>query len=128
MRSRIGNGYIIAIFKQTVVYMFKKIDIKKFGLYKDFIWNPGKMREFSRVNIIYGRNYSGKTTLSRIFDSIGQGKLHKNYIDGEFKLYTDQPLTPEVTNSNLNYDGQVRVYNADYVGRNLGWLKDEEVG
>ena len=52
--------------------MFTKIDIKKFGLYKDYTWNPAKMKEFRRVNIIYGRNYSGKTTLSRIFDSISQ--------------------------------------------------------
>ena len=41
--------------------MFKKIDIKKYGLYKDFRWLPG-LKELSRMNIIYGRNYSGKTT------------------------------------------------------------------
>ncbi len=108
--------------------MFTKIDIKKFGLYKDFTWHPVKMKDFDQVNIIYGRNYSGKTTLSRIFDSISQGQLHKSYTDGDFKLYTDQPATPQVTNSNLHYDGLVRVYNTDYIGRNLGWLKDEEAG
>ena len=108
--------------------MFTRIDIKKFGLYKDFTWHPVKMKDFDQVNIIYGRNYSGKTTLSRIFDSISQGQLHKNYTDGDFKLYTDQPATPQVTNSNLHCDGLVRVYNTDYIGRNLGWLKDEEAG
>ena len=49
--------------------MFTKIDIKKFGLYKEFRW-LANLPEMSRVNIIYGRNYSGKTTLSRIFDGI----------------------------------------------------------
>ena len=42
--------------------MFTKIDIEKFGLYKDFEWNT--LPALGRVNIIYGRNYSGKTTLS----------------------------------------------------------------
>ncbi len=60
--------------------MFTKIDIKKFGLYKDFTWDA--LLNLGRVNIIYGRNYSGKTTLSRIFDSVGQGELHKDYQDG----------------------------------------------
>ena len=52
--------------------MFTKIDIKKFGLYKDFKW--AGLPELSRVNIIYGRNYSGKTTLSRIFDGVFLGE------------------------------------------------------
>ena len=58
--------------------MFKKIDIKKFGLYKDFKW-PDDLPEFGRLNVIYGRNYQGKTTLSRIFDSVGGRMLHHNY-------------------------------------------------
>ena len=109
--------------------MFTKIDIKKFGMYKDFTWNPGKMKDFDQVNIIYGRNYSGKTTLSRIFDSVSQGVLHKNYLDGQFTLYTDDNSAPEVKETNMNdCPYLVRVYNSDFVGRNLGWLKDEEAG
>lgn len=105
--------------------MFKKIDIKKFGLYKRFVWQAN-MKPFSRVNIIYGRNYSGKTTLSRIFDCVGQAAMHKDYADGEFTLKTD--TDEEVTNNNLEYDGLVRVYNADYVSQNLSWLKNEDEG
>ena len=107
--------------------MFTKIDIDKFGLFCNFNWQRN-MREFRRVNIIYGRNYSGKTTLSRIFDCVAQGSLHKDYADGQFTLHTDQAACPTVTNSNLHYDGLVRVYNADYVSRNLSWLKNEEEG
>ena len=65
--------------------MFKKIDIKKFGLYRDFEW-PEKLPEFGRVNIIYGRNYQGKTTLSRIFDCLGQGRIHQDYLGCDFEL------------------------------------------
>ena len=107
--------------------MFTKIDIKKFGLYKDFMW--GGLPKLGRVNIIYGRNYSGKTTLSRIFDSVGQGLLHKDYPDGEFTLYTENDAIPTVTQNNMkDCPYLVRVYNADYVNRNLRWLKDEETG
>ena len=109
--------------------MFTKIDIKKFGLYKDFTWNPGKMKDFDQVNIIYGRNYSGKTTLSRIFDGVSQGVLHKNYLDGQFTLHTDDGSVAEVKETNMSdCPYLVRVYNSDFVGRNLGWLKDEDAG
>ena len=107
--------------------MFKSIDIAKFGLFTRFNWQ-NNLKEFERVNIIYGRNYSGKTTLSRIFDCVAQGKMHKDYADGTFTLHTDSKRTPEVTNSNLHYDGLVRVYNADFVSRNLSWLKNEDKG
>ena len=34
--------------------MITKIDIKKYGLYRDFTW--GTLPVLGRVNIIYGRN------------------------------------------------------------------------
>lgn len=64
--------------------MIKKIDIQKFGLFSDYNWNsevgsdPDK-DVFKKVNIIYGRNYSGKTTLSRIFRCVENGKLHEDW-------------------------------------------------
>lgn len=107
--------------------MFTKIDIKKYGLYKDF--TLGSLPELGRVNIIYGRNYSGKTTLSRIFDGISLGQLHKNYLDGEFTLHTEDDTVKTVTKDNMNdCPYPVRVYNSDYVGRNLSWLRNEEEG
>ena len=30
--------------------MFAKIDIKKFGLYKDFTWHPVMMKDFDQVS------------------------------------------------------------------------------
>lgn len=108
--------------------MFTKIDIKKFGLYRDFSWMTN-LPEMSRVNIIYGRNYSGKTTLSRFFDGIAQGQLHKNYADGAFTLYTDNDAVPNVTEGNMkDCPYSIRVYNSEYVKRNLSWLNDEEGG
>ena len=88
--------------------MFTKIDIEKFGLYNDFKWDT--LPALGRVNIIYGRNYSGKTTLSRIFDSVSLGKLHKDYLDGKFKLYTDETTPTTVTESNKGNQGDRNFY------------------
>lgn len=105
--------------------MFTTLDITKFGLYKNFTW-PGNLKPFSRVNILYGRNYSGKTTLSRVFDCVAQGELHKDYKDAKFGLTDDREHT--VTNRKLGTDHKVRVYNSDFVNRNLGWMNNEENG
>lgn len=104
--------------------MFKKVDIKKFGLYKNFTW-PEDLPEFGRVNIIYGRNYCGKTTLSRVFDAVGQGILHPNYMDGEFTLYGEGFKVDE---NHLECPYHVRVYNSDFVRWNLSWLNNETDG
>ena len=107
--------------------MFTKIDIKKFGLYRDFTW--GNLPGLGRVNIIYGRNYSGKTTLSRVFDSMSLNQLHKDYLDADFTLHTEDPAVHTVNQTNMDQcPYAVRVYNSDYVKRNLSWLNNEEDG
>ena len=46
--------------------MIKKIHtIRKIGVFQDYRRN-GDLRDFDDKNIIYGWNYSGKTTLSRL--------------------------------------------------------------
>ncbi len=39
--------------------------LKRFGIYKNYSW--GGINEFKQKNLIYGWNYSGKTTLSKVF-------------------------------------------------------------
>ena len=63
----------------------KKIDlIKNMAVFRDFRWSSSvrdvgnNIAEFKQINILYGRNYSGKTTLSRIFRALecgGSGRL-----------------------------------------------------
>jgi AAA15 family ATPase/GTPase len=49
------------------------------AVYKSFDWDRtvkepnNRVAEFKSVNIIYGRNYSGKTTLSRVFRACETG-------------------------------------------------------
>jgi wobble nucleotide-excising tRNase len=108
--------------------MIKKVDIQKFGLFKDFQWKNSfgaavDAEEFKQLNIIYGRNYSGKTTLSRIFRSIELGYLPKKYSDGVFCIVdTDDS---KITQINLHTNDKIRVYNSDFVKENLSWLYDD---
>ncbi|ELD5377981.1 AAA family ATPase, partial [Campylobacter jejuni] len=56
-----------------------------FGSYKNFKWG-NNLEEFKTINIFYGRNYSGKTTLSRIARSFELKKHNEDFLDGNFKI------------------------------------------
>lgn len=109
--------------------MIKKLDIDTFGLYENYKWDTeiGKNDTFRRVNIIYGRNYSGKTTLSRILKSIEDKKLNPKYNSGKFQITFENNYI--ATESNLDteiQDYKIRVYNTDFVKENLSWLHNED--
>jgi wobble nucleotide-excising tRNase len=111
--------------------MITKIDIPKFGLFNDYKWvsNIGKDATsyiFKKLNIIYGRNYSGKTTLSRIFRCVEEKELHENYLDGKFIITDANGDT--ITDSKLDCSYKIRVYNTDFVRSNLSILHDENGG
>ena len=110
--------------------MIKSIDIQNFGSFKNFVWrdfvrNNGNVLEFKRLNILYGRNYSGKTTLSRIFRSFETGAISEKYKNAKFKLsHAGNELLTHSTIGNNPY--HIRVYNKDFVKDNLKWLLDED--
>jgi wobble nucleotide-excising tRNase len=105
--------------------MIKKLDIGNFGIFNSYSWSGtiGGDYHFQRVNIIYGRNYSGKTTLSRIFRCIEKGELHKDHSDGNFSLDChDGCNISHVNITGLSHQDKVRVYNTDFVNENLSWI------
>lgn len=89
--------------------------IKNFGCYKDFTWS--NLDGFSEKNIIYGWKYSGKTTLSRIFSSLRDKKLHDNYTKGSFNIsYSTGSEISVITQTNLEkFPYNVRVFNSDFI-------------
>lgn len=111
--------------------MINQIDIPSFGSFQGLEWkkavkDSSGVKPFQRLNILYGRNYSGKTTLSRIFRSLETRKLPLNYVGSTFTLTGDKGA---VTHTGLlahNYD--VRVYNRDFVTDNLSFLVNQEAG
>jgi len=109
--------------------MINKIDITKFALFNEFSWDKtiGKDNSFKSVNIIYGRNYSGKTTMSRIFRCVEKGEIHRHYPDAKFSILLKDKRS--LSQNNLNSipdDIKVRVYNTDFVKDNLSWLHNDD--
>ena len=112
--------------------MFTKIKkIDNYAVFNDFDWNAAvrdkenNVVEFKDINIIYGRNYSGKTTLSRMFRSFEKGKLNEKYPNATFEFeHTGTDRMCHLDVANCSYD--IRVYNRDYISENLKLLIDEE--
>ncbi len=110
----------------------KKIDlIKNMAVFKDFSWSNSlrdkgnNISTFEKINIIYGRNYSGKTTLSRIFRALETGSISDKYSSPEFQLVFEGGST--ASQNSLNNHGQVvRVFNEDFVRDNLRFIVDDE--
>jgi wobble nucleotide-excising tRNase len=110
--------------------MIEHIDIPNFGSFENFVWRNSirdkgnNVAKFKKLNIIYGRNYSGKTTLSRIFRSLQTGNLPDKYQNPTFTVTTDSGTT---TQSEISTDKHhIRVYNLDFVGDHLSFLRDPE--
>lgn len=110
----------------------KKIDsIKNMAVFKEFRWassvrdGGNNIAEFKKINILYGRNYSGKTTLSRIFRALETGSISDKYSSPEFQLSFEGGST--ATQNSINSHGQiVRVFNEDFVRDNLRFIVDDE--
>ncbi|MGJ0578819.1 AAA family ATPase [Xenorhabdus bovienii] len=108
-----------------------KVDIANFGSFKNFVWKSavdhgGDVLNFKRLNIIYGRNYSGKTTLSRIFRALQTGRIPVSYSTPSFIISGDKGEVNQLGVSAHNYD--VRVYNRDFVNDNLSFLVNQDGG
>lgn len=100
----------------------KKInEIKNIGNYKNFIWDKN-IKEFAKYNFLYGWNYSGKTTLSRIFSFLESGSILDDFKEAQFSIETENG---SITQRNLESNYPVRVYNEDFVEKNFQWQNDD---
>ncbi|UXJ54960.1 AAA family ATPase [Pseudomonas citronellolis] len=110
----------------------RKIEyIKNLAIFRDFQWKSSvrdegnNIAEFKKINIFYGRNYSGKTTLSRIFRAMETGNLSDKYSNPDFQINFED--YPQATSRNLRSHGQtIRVFNEDFVRENLKFIIDNE--
>lgn len=108
--------------------MITKIkSIKNLAVFKTFDWDTslrdssGNVHLFKTINVIYGRNYSGKTTLSRIFRALEKGSISDKYDNPEFNVCIKD--LADVTQANLSSNvKKIRVFNEDFVKDNLRFI------
>ncbi|PIM54718.1 hypothetical protein CS062_03555 [Roseateles chitinivorans] len=99
--------------------MIKNIlKISGLGVYENYSWPPGT-EDFEKKNIIYGWNYSGKTTLSRVFSCLEERSLIADLQGCSFALQTD---AGEINVGNISSSPlRVRVFNSDFVRENISF-------
>jgi len=100
--------------------MIKSIQrLRKFGVFEDFSKTAG-LSDFVDKNIIYGWNYSGKTTLSRLFAMLTSRTLNVDFAGATFSILDQQ--NQSVTDATLSTCTKVvEVFNSDFVISNLSW-------
>lgn len=112
--------------------MIRKIkSIDNFAVFKDFDWDnevhneSGKVLYFQDINIIYGRNYSGKTMLSRIIRAMETGQISDKFENPTFTVAFADEIQATQT-SLLNHGKTVRVFNEDFVRANLRFITNPD--
>ena len=111
--------------------MISKISyIKNFAVFQDFNWDnsicdaEGNILEFKKNNIIFGHNYSGKTTLSRIVRSLERKKLPEKYDNPQFSIKINGV---DITETELETcSDTIRVFNEDFVRENLAFITNPD--
>ena len=96
----------------------KKIKkVRNFGTFDNFQWQSS-CQEFEQYNFFYGWNYSGKTTLSRIFRCLETKTQHPDFPNAEFSLETDNG---NITQRSISKDYPIRIFNEEFVEDNFQW-------
>lgn len=106
-----------------------KVNITNFGSFKNLDWDKNvrdygnNCINFKKLNIIYGRNYAGKTTFSRIFRALETKQFPLHYENVDFSIQGD--CGEVVSNAISSHSYNVRVYNQDFVKDNLSFLTNQ---
>ncbi len=103
--------------------------IKNMAVFKDFKWDESVRNAntpvlFQRTNVIFGNNYSGKTTLSRIVRAFETRTLSEKYFQASFQLLLDDNTSlteKDIQNKRIT----VRVFNEDFIRDNLRFIIDQ---
>ena len=101
--------------------MIKKFSKINYGSYQNFLWSDS-LPKFKTLNLLYGRNYAGKTTLSRILRSFEIKEPHPDYPNATFEIELNNRHLKESNITDENKDLCIRVYNRDFIKDNLSFL------
>jgi wobble nucleotide-excising tRNase len=96
--------------------MIRQIDhLRDFAIFRNFQW--GGLPVFAKRNLIYGWNYSGKTTLSRLFQIFEKPERIAGWSNASFRVVMDDGSS--VTHGALAQPPKTRVFNRDFVLTNF---------
>ena len=109
----------------------KIVSITNMAVFHDFEWEKSLSNKtnsaaaFSTINILYGRNYSGKTTLSRILRAMETGELSDKFENPSFNVALADGI--QITETTLtNHGKKIRVFNEDFVRDNLRFITNPD--
>lgn len=109
--------------------MIKRINkIKNFCVFQNYK-RDGNLLDFREKNIIYGWNYSGKTTLSRLMSYLDKSTtIDTDYQDVEFEVELDDAGHTKINETNRSISPVlIKVFNSDFVRENLHFDTDEKL-
>lgn len=96
--------------------MLKKIvSLNNLGIFKEYSM-PGNIPEFTKHNLIYGWNASGKTTISKLFQALATGN-HSDFPDLKYKINISD--SQKQINEKIPYNKSIKVFNKDYISENI---------
>lgn len=96
--------------------MIVKINrLTNFGNYRQFQW--GSTTNFAKYNLIYGWNYSGKTTLSRLFHVLATPNELTQWQGCQFEVELEGGA--KLTHANLANPQRIKVFNRDFIENNF---------
>ncbi len=99
--------------------------LKNFGIFQDFSWKTN-LQGFSKFNLIYGWNRTGKTTLSRVFASCekkcayDEDQFRQYPENGEFEIKTKDNTTVKNNDIATNIL-PIKVFNQDFIDDNISF-------
>ena len=111
------------------MYRLTKVaSLKNFHFYNDFKWFEDDCREFTKANIIYGWNGSGKTTFCNFLLQLSIRKIQKSNIKYSLQ-FKDSNVTDtssiKVTDKNIDqHPIHLRVFHENYIRDTLPNLSD----
>lgn len=89
--------------------------LTNFGNYRQFQW--GSTTDFTKYNLIYGWNYSGKTTLSRLFQVLANPNELTQWQGCQFEVELEGGA--KLSHANLANPQRIKVFNRDFIQNNF---------
>lgn len=93
----------------------KIVSLTNFGNYRNFQW--GSNTVFAKRNLIYGWNYSGKTTLSRLFQLLAEPSLNKKWSGSKYEIELRDGT--RIDDGNTTNSVRLKVFNRDFIQSNF---------